>query len=132
MSERENLTNVKVKRSQEKCLNFANLAIQEFCDDIELEINDVNTILYACAKTVESKLGVKPKMKKKPDKNKKPKQKIYIEKEIETMRGEMSILSNNLSITFSISSDRQDIFTPGTKRPLSTRTKRMHVWFVWL
>ena len=55
-------------------------------------MNDVNTILYACAKTVESKFGVKPKKKRKPDKNKKPKWNINIEKEIETMRGEMSIL----------------------------------------
>ena len=56
-------------------------------------MNDVNTMLYACAKTVESKLGVKPKKKRKPDKNKKPEWKNNIEKEIETMRGEMSILS---------------------------------------
>ena len=56
-------------------------------------MNDVNTILYACAKTVESKFGVKPKKKRKPDKNKKPKWSINIEKEIETMRGEMSILN---------------------------------------
>ena len=61
MSERENLTKVKVKKSQEKYLNFENLAIQEFCDDIEIDKNDVNTMLYACAKTVESKLRVKPK-----------------------------------------------------------------------
>ena len=75
------LTKVKVKKSQEKYLNFA----------IELDMNDVNAMLYACAKTVESKLGVKLKKKRKPDKNKKPKWKINIEKEIETMRGEMSI-----------------------------------------
>ena len=31
------------------------MAIQKFCDDIELEMNDVNTMLYACAKIVESK-----------------------------------------------------------------------------
>ena len=49
MSERENLTKVKKNRSQEKYLNFANLPIQEFCDDIELDMNDVNTMLYACA-----------------------------------------------------------------------------------
>ena len=65
---------------------------QEFCDDIELDMNDVNTIMYACAKAVESKLEVKPKKKRKPGKNKKPKWKINIEKEIEMMRGEMSIL----------------------------------------
>ena len=34
-------------------------------------MNDVSTMLYACAKTVESKLGVKPKKKRKPDENKK-------------------------------------------------------------
>ena len=50
-------------------------------------------MLYVCAKTVESKLGVKPKKKRKPNKNKKPKWKINIVKKIETMRGEMSILS---------------------------------------
>ena len=51
-------------------------------------MNEVNTIVYACAKTVESKLGVKPKKKRKSDKNKIPKRKINIEKEIETMRGQ--------------------------------------------
>ena len=55
-------------------------------------MNDVNTMLYACAKTVESKLWVKPEKKTKPGKNKKPKWKI-IEKKIETMRGEMPILN---------------------------------------
>ena len=49
-------------------------------------------MLYDCAKIVESKLGVKPKKKRKPHKNKK-KRKINIGKEIDTMRGEMSIHS---------------------------------------
>ena len=31
-------------------------------------MNDVNTTLYACVKTVESKLGVRPKKKRKRDK----------------------------------------------------------------
>ena len=34
MTEHENLTKVKVKKLQEKYLHFANLTIQEFCDDI--------------------------------------------------------------------------------------------------
>ena len=46
-------------------------------------------MLYACAKIVESELGVKPEKKRKPDKNKKSKWKIIIEKKIETMRGEI-------------------------------------------
>ena len=54
--------------------------------------NDVNAILYACAKTVEPKLEAKTKNKRKTGKNKKRKWKINIEKEIETMRGEMLIL----------------------------------------
>ena len=43
-------------------------------------MNDVNAMLYACTKTVESKLGVNPKKKRKPDKNIKPKWEINIEK----------------------------------------------------
>ena len=92
MSERESLTKVKINKSREKYRNFTNFAIQEFCDDIELDINDVNTMLYACAKAVESNLGVKSQKKRKPGKNKKPKWKINIEKQIETISGEMSIL----------------------------------------
>ena len=56
-------------------------------------MNDVNTMVYTCAEPVESELGVKPKKKRKPGKNKIPKWKTIIEKEIETMRGDMSILS---------------------------------------
>ena len=48
-------------------------------------------MLYACAKTIESKLGVKPKKKRKLDKNKKPKWKTNTEKKTETVRGEMLI-----------------------------------------
>ena len=44
---------------------------------MELDMNDVNTMLYACAKAVESKLRVKPKKKRKPRKNKKSKVEIY-------------------------------------------------------
>ena len=54
MSEGKNLAKVKIKKSQERYFNFANLAIQEFCDDIELDMND-NT-MNACSKTVESKV----------------------------------------------------------------------------
>ena len=82
MSKRENLTKVKIKKSQEKYLNFANLAIQEFCDDIELDMNDVNTMLYACAKTVESKLGVKPKKKENLKKIKSQSGKIILKKKL--------------------------------------------------
>ena len=56
-------------------------------------MNDVNTMLYACAKAVKSKLRVKPKKKRKPDKHKIPKWKTNAEEEIQRMRREMSILS---------------------------------------
>ena len=63
MSEHEKLRKVKIKESQEKYLKYANLVFQEFCDEIELDMNDVNT--------VECKFGVKPKKKIKPDKKSK-------------------------------------------------------------
>ena len=46
-------------------------------------------MLIQCCMLVQKQLELK--QKRKPDKNKKPKWKINIEKEIETMRGEMSI-----------------------------------------
>ena len=61
MSERENLTKVKIKKSQEKYLNIANLAIQEFCDDTELDMNDVSTVLYAVQKQLNLNLELKRK-----------------------------------------------------------------------
>ena len=56
-------------------------------------MNDVNTMLYACAKAVKSKLRVKPKKKRKPDKYKIPKWQTNVEEEFQRMRREMSILS---------------------------------------
>ena len=73
MSECENLTKLKVKKSQEKYLN---LAIQEFYDDIELDMNDVNTMFYACGETVKSKLGVNSKNKTIGKKRQKQKTKV--------------------------------------------------------
>ena len=49
-------------------------------------------MLYASRKLVKYKYWVKPKKERKPDK-KNQSAKINIEKEIETMRGGMSILS---------------------------------------
>ena len=92
LKKRENLTKVKIRRSQEKYFSFANLAIQEFCDDMELDMNNANTMLYARTKSVESKLGVTQKKKKSQTKIKIKKRKINIEKGIETMREEMLIL----------------------------------------
>ena len=37
MNENENLTKVKIKKSQGRYLKFANLAIQEFYDGIKLQ-----------------------------------------------------------------------------------------------
>ena len=82
MSERENLTKVKVKKSQEKYLNFANLAIQEFCDDIELDMNDVNTMLYACAKAVNLNLELNRKRKENLTKTKNQSGKLILKRKL--------------------------------------------------
>ena len=82
MSDRENLTKVKIKKSQGKYLNFENLAIQEFCHDSELDMNDVNKMLYACAKIVESKLGVKLTEKSNLTKTKKQSGKLILKRKL--------------------------------------------------
>ena len=44
---------------------MANAIIAEFCEEIELDLTDLNTILHATAKTLEFKLGIKFKEQKK-------------------------------------------------------------------
>ena len=82
MSERENLTKVKVKKSQETYLNFATLAIQEFCDDIELDMNDINTMLYACAKAVNLNLELNRKRKENLTKTKNQSGKLILKRKL--------------------------------------------------
>ena len=93
MKERVDLTKIKVKRTQQKYISFANQVIEEISSSSEMSINEINTVLYSCAKTVETNIGVKPKQKRKVTKHKKPKWKVNIEKEVEMLRGEISILS---------------------------------------
>ena len=57
---------MKIKKSQEKYLNFTNLAVQEFCEDIELDINDVNTMLYA---SVQKQLNLNLELNRKRKEN---------------------------------------------------------------
>ena len=57
---------MKIKKSQEKYLNFTNLAVQEFCEDIELDINYVNTMLYA---SVQKQLNLNFELNRKRKEN---------------------------------------------------------------
>ena len=57
---------MKIKKSQEKYLNFTNLAVQEFCEDIELDINYVNTMLYA---SVQKQLNLNLELNRKRKEN---------------------------------------------------------------
>ena len=93
MKERIDLTKIRVKRTQEKYISFANQVIEDISSKTELNMDGLNTLLYSCAKTVEAKIGVKLKRKRKANKHKKPKWKVNIEKDVEMLRGEISILS---------------------------------------
>ena len=57
---------MKIKKSEEKYLNFTNLAVQEFCEDIELDINYVNTMLYA---SVQKQLNLNLELNRKRKEN---------------------------------------------------------------
>ena len=57
---------MKIKKSQEKYLNFTNLAVQEFCEDIELDINDVDTMFYA---SVQKQLNLNLELNQKRKEN---------------------------------------------------------------
>ena len=93
IEDRESLVKVSIRKRNEKGLQMANYIIAEVCNEVELDLTDLNTILYATAKTIERKLGIKQKKKRKPNLNKKPRWQTKIEKEIENMRSEISILT---------------------------------------
>ena len=57
---------MKIKKSQGKYLNFTNLAVQEFCEDIELDINDVDTMFYA---SVQKQLNLNLELNQKRKEN---------------------------------------------------------------
>ena len=65
ISERESLTKVKVKKSHEEYLNFANLSIQEFCDDMELDM----MMLMQCCMLVQKQLNLNLKLNRKRKEN---------------------------------------------------------------
>jgi len=76
-------------KKNEKVLKMANAIIAELCNEIELDLTDLNT----ATKTLETRLGIKTKKKKKSNSHKNPRWKVKIEKEIESMRSEISILT---------------------------------------
>jgi len=80
-------------KKNEKVLKMANAIIAELCNEIELDLTDLNTVLHANATTLETRLGIKTKKKKKSNSHKNPRWKVKIEKEIESMRSEISILT---------------------------------------
>ena len=54
MSERENVTKIKIKKLQEKYLNLANLAIQEFYDAID----SIRMMLIQCYMLVQKQFNL--------------------------------------------------------------------------
>jgi len=72
---------------------LANAFIRELCEETEVDLTYLNIILYTTAKVLEKRLGVKPKKKKKPTSHEKPRWRLKIEREIENMRSEISILT---------------------------------------
>ena len=91
--ERENLVKVCIKKSNEKIIKMANYVIEEICSGVDLDLTDLNIIIYATAKTIEARLGIRPKKKRKHHVHKKPRWQMKIDKEIEDMRCEISILT---------------------------------------
>ena len=74
-------------------LQIGNTALKHTCKLTTPDLTELNQLIYATAKVLQSKCGIRCK-KKKPrlTPHKKPRWKLKIEKEIETMRSEISIL----------------------------------------
>ena len=71
---------------------MGNYTFESIVRDMTVVINEYSELIYTTAKVV-SKLS-SPKMKRKVNARKKPSWKQKMEKEIEHLRGELSILSN--------------------------------------
>ena len=95
INDRENLTKISPKSAKSKSLlAMANAFIRDTCENIDMSLSELNLVMYASAKAVEKWLGIKTrKQETKRRPHLKPKWKRDIEKEIEFMRGEISILS---------------------------------------
>ena len=92
MQDREQLLKISRNNQNKKMINIGNKALERILNECTIEdMTALNELTYATAKVIERQC-LPNRKKKKATTHKKPAWKLKIEKEIEAMRGEISIL----------------------------------------
>ena len=91
LKEREHLPKFQLNKKNKKQIVLGNAALKKVIRMLTPDITQLNNLFYASAKTITSKCCVKKKGKK--NIHKKPRWREKIDKEIECLRGELSILT---------------------------------------
>ena len=73
-------------------IKLYNVALKKILTNKECGLSNLNAIIYATGKAISNQMGVKTKKKKNKHTNKHPKWKVKIQKEIDALQGELSIL----------------------------------------
>ncbi|XP_042889217.1 uncharacterized protein LOC122264411 [Penaeus japonicus] len=99
MTTRENLPKITLNSKANEMIKLYNVALKEVIKHIGKDLNTINNLFYSTAKVITSELGVKVKKKRQYNTNKPPKWKVKLQKEIDSLRAEISILDEMLKGT---------------------------------
>ena len=93
LSDREPLPKLACGSKLNESIKVYNVALKEILSERECDLTSLNALVYSTAKATTAKVGVKVNMKKNYQVNKPPKWKVKIQKEIDLLRAEISILN---------------------------------------
>ena len=93
MESRDQLPKIQLNKKNIEKIDMYNNALAEVLQEIEIEMDTLNSLIYATAKAATKSMGIdtikKRNLKTRPE----PKWKARIRREIESMRGELSIIT---------------------------------------
>ena len=139
MKERESLCKITLNKKAKKKIEQGNQALEAILQEIEPDLTRYNEIVYATAKVLSDICSDRSKNKrKKTNRRKKPLWKEKIEKEIEYMRGQLSILSElqrgvnvkgkecrKLIRKFKVTEDNIDVVKETIKQKMQLKAQRL-------
>ena len=92
MNQRETLLKIRHPYKYKTMLEIGNKALEQLCHDMTSDLTELNELIYATGKVLQTKCGIKSRKRKTKRKSNKAKWQVKIEKEIESFRREISIL----------------------------------------
>ena len=96
MPNREDLPKIVLNNKNRVTIKLYNVALKKIVTEMNIELTTINNLFYATAKAITNDLGIRMKKKRKSHVNKEPKWKIRIQKEIDSLRAEISIIDEFL------------------------------------